>query len=123
MTRVRGIRGATTAGSNTREAIISATKELLGKLIEENAIQIDDLAAAFFTTTEDLNAEFPALAARQMGWACVALLGGREVSVPDAQAQCIRVLLMVNTNKPPQELTHVYLRGATSLRDRGIEGI
>jgi chorismate mutase len=123
MTRVRGVRGATTAESNTREAIISATKELLERVVEENAIRIDDLAAAFFTTTEDLNAEFPALAARQMGWGYVALLGGQEISVPDAQAKCIRVLLMLNTDKAPQELTHVYLRGASSLRDRGIEEV
>lgn len=121
MTHVLGLRGATTADNNTSESIISATKELLEKLVKENSIQTQDLAAAFFTTTDDLNAEFPALAARQMGWNYVALLGGKEVSVPDAQIQCIRVLLMVNTEKTPSELTHVYLKDAINLRDRGAE--
>jgi chorismate mutase len=121
MARVRGIRGATTADSNTREAITQATKELLGRLVEDNDIQVDDVAAAFFTTTEDLNAEFPALAARQMGWDYVALLDGQEMRVPKAQDRCIRVLLIINTDKSPQKLNHVYLKGAASLRDRWTE--
>ena len=123
MSRVRGIRGATTADSNTRDAILQATKELLERLIEANEIRLDDVAAAFFTTTEDLDAEFPPLAARKMGWEYVALLNGREMGVPDSLAQCIRVLLLVNTDKAPQDLTNVYLRGAANLRDRGIEEV
>ena len=123
MSRVRGIRGATTADSNTRDAILQATKELLARLIEANEIRLDDVAAAFFTTTEDLDAEFPPLAARKMGWEYVALLNGREMRVPDSLAQCIRVLLLVNTDKAPQDLTNMYLRGAANLRDRGIEEV
>jgi chorismate mutase len=119
MTEVRGIRGATTAKSNTREAILEATKELLGELISANEIEPDDVAAAFFTATDDLNSEFPALAARQMGWTQVALMCGREMGVPDAQAQCIRVLILMNTDKTPQQLANVYIRGAAGLRDRG----
>ena len=123
MSRVRGIRGATTADSNTRDAILQATQELLERLIEANEMRLDDVAAAFFTTTEDLDAEFPPLAARKMGWEYVALLNGREMRVPDSLAQCIRVLLLVNTDKAPQDLTNVYLRGAANLRDRGIEEV
>ena len=120
MVRVHGIRGATTADANTREAILQATGELLAKLVEDNELEVDDVAAAFFTTTKDLDAEFPAQAARRLGWEYVALMGAREMNVPDSLAQCIRVLLLVNTGKAPGELNNVYLRGAVNLRDRGI---
>jgi chorismate mutase len=123
MARVRGIRGATTADSNTREAILQATKELLGSLVDANGTDPDDVAAAFFTTTDDLNAEFPAVAARQMGWEYVARMCGHEMRVPGAPAQCIRVLLLINTDKAPQDLKNVYLRGATELRNRGVEEV
>ena len=119
MTSIRGIRGATTSQENTKEAILGATRELLEELVSANGIQVEDLAAAFFTTTEDLNAEFPAQAARQVGWTYVALLDGHEMKVPDAIAKCIRVLVLVNTDKAPEELNHVYLRGASNLRARG----
>ena len=122
MVRVRGIRGATTADGNTQEAILEATTEMLARLIEVNDINIDDLVAAFFTTTEDLNAEFPSQAARRMGWEYAALLNGHEMRVPDSIKQCIRVLLLVNTEKAPKELINVYLRGATNLRDIRFQG-
>ena len=120
MSKVRGIRGATTASANTKEAILEATKELLEKLIEANHIDHDDVAATTFTTTQDLNAEFPAVVARQMGWGHVALMCGHEMAVPDAQTRCIRVLILINTDKSPQELTNIYLRGAANLRARGM---
>ena len=120
MARVRGIRGATTADANTKEAILQATSELLAKLVEDNALELDELAAAFFTTTDDLDAEFPAQAARRLGWEYVALIGAREMNVPDSLAQCIRVLLLVNTDKAPGEFNNVYLREAVNLRDRGM---
>jgi chorismate mutase len=119
MALVRGIRGATTASSNTREAILEATAELLGSLSEANDVQLDDVAAVYFTTTDDLNAEFPAQAARKLGWEHVALLGGREMEAPNATPKCIRVLLLVNTDKAPEELRFKYLRGAENLRSRG----
>jgi len=122
MARVRGIRGATTADGNTEGAILEATAEMLARLIEANDIHIDDLTAAFFTTTEDLNAEFPSQAARRMGWDYTALLNGHEMRVPDSIKQCIRVLLLVNTEKAPQDLVNIYLRGATNLRDTGFQG-
>ena len=123
MALVRGIRGATTASSNTREAILEVTTELLESLFEANDVQLGDVAAVYFTTTDDLNAEFPAVAARQMGWEYVARMCGHEMRVPGAPAQCIRVLLLINTDKAPQDLKNVYLRGATELRNRGVEEV
>lgn len=119
MYKVRGIRGATTADGNTREAVLAATGELMERLIEANSIDADDVAAAFFTTTPDLNAEFPAAAARLMGWTHVALMGASEIDVPDAPPLCVRVLILINTDKSAQELVNVYLRGAVNLRKRG----
>lgn len=121
MSKVRGIRGATTAESNTREDVLAAATELMERLIEANSIDADDVAAAFFTTTPDLNAEFPAAAARLMGWTYVALMGASEINVPDAPPLCIRVLILINTDKPPQQIKNIYLRGATNLRKRGAE--
>ena len=117
----RGIRGATTVTENTKDAILSGTTELLERLVDENGIQREQLAAAIFTTTRDLNAEFPAVAARQLGWTDVALLCSHEMDVPNALPSCIRVLLLVNTTKSPQELVNVYLREAKNLRSRGME--
>ena len=121
MAAVRGIRGATTAESNTKDAILEATQELLERLIEANRLDPDDVAAAMFTTTADLNAEFPAVAARRLGWEYVALMDGQEISVPDDQARCIRVLLLVNTDTPARGLRNIYLRDAVNLRYRALE--
>ncbi len=85
-------------------------------MVEANGIEADDVASAFFTTSPDLNAEFPALAARQMGWTDVALLCGHEMNVPGSLAMCLRILLHVNTDKKAADVVHVYLRGARVLR-------
>ncbi|HLB24543.1 MAG TPA: chorismate mutase [Dehalococcoidia bacterium] len=114
--RLRGVRGATTVESNTRDAILSATHELLLALIEANAIRPDDVASVFFSTTQDLNAEFPAVAARDMGWSHAALMCAHEMYVPGSLPMCVRVLLHVNTAKTQDEVRFVYLRGATALR-------
>lgn len=114
--RTRGVRGATTVESNSPDAIIDATKELLSAMIEVNEIQEDDVASAFFTVTQDLNAEFPAVAARQMGWTDVALLCGHEMNKPGSLPMCLRILLHVNTEKAAKEIKHIYLRGARVLR-------
>ena len=114
--RCRGIRGATTVEANTPEAILAATTELLAAMMRANDLQVDDLASAQFTTTRDLNAEFPAVAANEMGWTDVALLCGHEMEVPGSLPMCLRVLLHANTEKGPQELVHMYLRGANVLR-------
>ena len=112
----RGIRGATTVDANEREAILTATRELLALLIRRNAIDRADIASVIFTVTRDIDAEFPALAARQLGWADVPLLCGYEIEVPGSLPLCIRVLLHWNTNKPADEVHHVYARGAERLR-------
>ena len=112
----RGIRGATTAVANTTEAILTATRELLVELVAANLLRVEDLAAAFFTVTDDLNAAFPARAARDLGWQHVALLDAREIAVPGSLARCIRVLLLWNTDTPQSEVVHVYQREARALR-------
>jgi|SRR5215203_2858681 len=115
--RVRGIRGATTVERNTRDEILSATAELLGLLIEANDIDADDVASVIFTTTRDLDAEFPAIVARQhFGWSHVALTCLHEMAVPGSLPMCIRILLHVNTDKAQDEVSHVYARGARVLR-------
>jgi chorismate mutase len=114
--RCRGVRGATTVAANTPEAILEATTELLAELMRVNELEIEDVASAFFTTTRDLNAEFPAVAARQLGWTDVALLCGHEMDVPGSLPMCLRILLHVNTEKDAAALAHIYLRGATALR-------
>ena len=111
----RGIRGATTADANTREAILAATREMLALLIEQNRLQPDDIASAIFSTTPDLNAEFPAVAARDLGWVDTALLCTHEMAVPGSLPRCIRVLIHWNTSCRADEVRHVYIRGARSL--------
>lgn len=112
----RGIRGATTVEANTGQAILDATAELLAAMVEANDIRAEDVASAFFTTTPDLNAEFPALAARSLGWNDVALLCGHEMTVVGSLTMCLRILLHVNTDKRADQIVHVYLRGAKALR-------
>lgn len=112
----RGVRGATTVERNTREDILAATLDLLQRMIDANGIEPEDVASAIFTTTPDLNAEFPALAARMLGWHDVALLCGHEMAVPGALEKCIRILIHWNTTKSAREIQHVYIRGAANLR-------
>lgn len=112
----RGVRGATTVESNTRDDILLATRQMLGLIIRRNGIESADLASATFTVTRDLDAEFPALAARQLGWLEVPLLCGYEIQVAGSLPKCIRVLLHWNTEKTQQEIHHVYIHEATRLR-------
>lgn len=112
----RGIRGATTVERNEREDILAATTELLQLLIERNDLHVEDVASAIFTLTEDLNAEFPALAARALGWTETALMCTREIPVPGSLGNCIRILLHVNTTRSAAEMQHVYIHGAVNLR-------
>ena len=117
MTACRGIRGATTAAANTREDILCATRELLERLVLRNEVQPDDIASIFFTVSDDLDAEYPALAARQLGWVESALLCAREIPVAEKRVErCIRVLLLANTTRTAAEIRHVYLREAVALR-------
>ncbi|MBI2910667.1 MAG: chorismate mutase [Chloroflexi bacterium] len=118
----RGIRGATTVEINEREAILGATRELLALLVEQNSLHPDDVASAIFTTTVDLNAAFPAEAARQLGWTEVPLLCGHEIDVPGSVKGCIRILLHVNTDRSAREINHVYIKEAKNLRGTPPEG-
>ena len=113
---LRGLRGATTATANTSEAILEATGELLGALQTANGFRPEDIESAIFTSSPDLTAEYPARAARQLGWSDVPLLGATEVDVPGGLPRCIRVLLHFYTAAPQGQLKHMYLREAAKLR-------
>jgi chorismate mutase len=112
----RGIRGATTAEDNSAEEILKATRQLLALMIRQNDIKPEDVASAIFSTTTDLDAQFPALAARQLGWFDVALMCVHELDVPGSLRRCIRILLHWNTDKPADEIVHVYVKEARKLR-------
>jgi chorismate mutase len=112
----RGVRGATTADANTREEILTATRQLLALMIRLNGIEPENVASAVFSLTRDLDAEFPALAARQLGWLDVPLLCTYEVDVPGSLRRCVRVLLHWNTAKPQSEIRHIYIKDAVKLR-------
>ena len=117
---VRGIRGAITAEANTAEAIVEATETLLLELVSLNDLDIDEVAFAYLTTTTDLDAEFPALAARRLGWVGVPLLCGNDMIVPGPNPRsvpkCIRILLLYNTDRAQSEMKSAYLRGAQAIR-------
>lgn len=112
----RGVRGATTVTENTAEAILAATRELLFTTIRYNDIDPDDVASVYFTTTTDLNAVYPATAARQLGWYDVPLICGHEMEVPTGLKMCVRFLMHWNTTKSAQEIMHIYLHEAVTLR-------
>ncbi len=114
---VRGIRGATTVSENTELAILTATRELLSKMVENNpALVPEAMASAWFTVTPDLDAAYPAKAARQLDWQLVPLLCTQEIPVPGGLAMCVRVLIHWNTDRTQAEIQHVYLGEAVVLR-------
>ncbi len=112
----RGVRGATTVDENSREAIMEATRQLLETITRLNDMDLDDIASVYFTTTTDLDAAYPAAAARELGWFDVALLCAHEMNVNEGLPRCIRVLIHWNTPLLARDLHHVYLRGAKVLR-------
>ncbi|HEY7201920.1 MAG TPA: chorismate mutase [Candidatus Dormibacteraeota bacterium] len=118
---VRGIRGATTAAVNEAGAIVDATEELLRELVRRNELVIEEIAFVYFTTTPDLDAEYPALAARRMGWVDVPLLCGHDMDVrkpnPRGVQLCVRVLILYNTERRQGEMRHAYLRGARAIKE------
>ncbi len=116
MTVCRGVRGATTVTENSRDAILRATRQMLALMIRRNQIKSTDIASAIFTVTRDVNAEFPALAARQLGWIEVPLLCGYEIEVPGSLPLCIRVLVHWNTDLPQSDIQHIYIHDAVRLR-------
>jgi chorismate mutase len=113
---IRGVRGATTVEADTKDEILTATRQLLALMIRVNQIQSEDVASALFSVTADLNAEFPALAARQLGWLEVPMLCTHELSVPGSLPKCIRILVHWNTEKTQSQIQHVYIREAVRLR-------
>jgi len=114
---VRGLRGATTCEENTPEQITEVTQELLVEMLQRNGVSHDDVISVLFTTTPDLTASFPATAARGVGFGDVPLLCASEINVPGAMPLTVRVLIHAYTERDREELRHVYLRKAFSLRD------
>ena len=112
----RGVRGATTIEANTRDAILEATRDLLQQLIAANDLHPDAIASVIFSTTPDINAEYPAVAARELGWLDTALFCTHEMNVPGSLQRCVRVLIHWNTPRSAREIVHVYIRGAAQLR-------
>lgn len=116
MTCLRGIRGATRVKENSKESIFTASKELLLAIVRANDVETEDIASIFLTTSPDLNAEFPAYAARDLGWIAVPLLCAQEIGVPGSMTRLIRILLHVNTTKSQSEIKHQYLGETKKLR-------
>ena len=116
MSKIRGIRGAISVPRNTKDEIVSSTMLLLCKMIGMNKVKIEDVASIIFSVTDDLNAEFPAIAARRLRWLSTPLLCTYEVDVPGSVKRCIRILMHVNSNKTQSSIKHVYLRDAKKLR-------
>ena len=121
MTVCRGLRGATRVESNTPQGIYGATREVLQEMIDANGIEERDVAMAYFTVTPDIDAAFPAAAARQLGWNSTALMCATEIAVPNSLSGCVRVLILINTDKEPHELHNIYLKGTEVLRSHGAE--
>jgi len=116
-TYAHALRGATIIPANTSEAIYAGTRELLALMLEQNDIVVEQIASAFFTVTLDLNAAFPAKAARQIGWKHVALLCATEIPVPGAMPMCLRVLVHFNATRPRASYRNIYIHGAEHLLD------
>lgn len=113
---MRAIRGAITVSENTRESILEGTRELLLEIIKRNNVDNLNIISAIFTVTRDLNATFPAIAARELGWTDVSLICTNEIDVPNSLKSCVRVLIHFNTDKSNIDINHVYLKGAKVLR-------
>jgi chorismate mutase len=113
---VNAIRGATTVDENTEQEILEATSELLKAMLEQNGIETEDIISVIFSVTTDLNAAFPAVAARRMGWTETALMCTYEIDVPGSLRKCIRVMMHIRTEKRSRELKFVYLKAARQLR-------
>ena len=118
---VRGIRGATNVDVNGAESIVAATRELLERIVAANGLATEDVASVIFTATSDLDAAYPARAAREMGWVHVPLLCMQEMAVVGSLSRCIRVLVLWNTDRPAGQVRHVYLRRARALRPDLVE--
>lgn len=114
---LRAVRGATTVEEDTPEVVTERVVALLGEILERNGLEEDDIVSILFTATEDIVSIFPATAARNMGLGAVPLICARELAVVGSVPRCIRVMLHVTTERPREEIHHVYLEGAQGLRD------
>ena len=114
---VRALRGATTTTKDNPEEIAARTVELLGEMFERNGVDHDDLISIWFTVTDDLTSAFPATAARSIGLGDVPLMCSTEIPVPGSMPRCIRVMAHLNTDRRREDLRHVYLHDAATLRD------
>ncbi len=112
----RGVRGAIGVDANEADAIVAATRELLERIVAANGLAVEDVASVVFTVTPDLDAAYPARAARQMGWVNTPLLCMQEMTVAGGLPRCIRVLIHWNTDLSPRQIRHVYLGRARALR-------
>ncbi|MDQ2085789.1 chorismate mutase [Herbivorax sp. ANBcel31] len=112
---VKAIRGATTVSNNDKHEIINETQKLLDEIIKENHLSKDDIISIIFTATKDLDAAFPAVAAREIGMNDVALMCMNEIDVPDSLKKCIRVMFHVNTDTD-KIIRHIYLNDSKVLR-------
>jgi chorismate mutase len=113
---VRAVRGAIQVDANDRDVILESTAELVTAVMSRNDLSTDDVISVLFTATPDLTAEFPALAARKIGFHAVPLMCATEIAVPGAMPRVVRLMAHVETDRPRSELQHVYLRGAAALR-------
>ncbi len=116
MILLRGIRGAITVDKNESTEIVEKVAELLSAMVQANKIEVEDIGAAIFSSTPDINSAFPAVAARELGWTEVPLFGTQEIDSPNGISHCIRVLILLNTDLSQKEIKHIYLRGAVVLR-------
>ncbi|HUR50046.1 MAG TPA: chorismate mutase [Acidimicrobiales bacterium] len=114
---VRALRGATTVDADTREQVSERVAELLAEVLSRNAVMHDDLISMFFTATSDVTSMFPATAARAVGMGDIPLLCSQELNIDGGTPRCIRVLVHLNTERTREHLHHVYLHGASGLRD------
>lgn len=114
---VRGIRGASTVKNNDESEILQVTSELLNEIIIENKVNPEDICSVFITVTQDLDATFPARAIRRMsGWELVPLMCSTEIPVQNSLPKCVRLMVLINTEKKQDEIIHVYLNEAKHLR-------
>ena len=113
---VRGIRGAISVDKNNRQEIIMETQHLLQEIVKKNNINHEDVCSIFFSVTTDLTSEFPAIAARKLGFSHTPLLCLTEIPVQGSLARVVRILVHWNTDIPQKDMVHVYLKDATSLR-------
>ena len=113
---VRAIRGASQVDANDRDSILEGTAELVTAVMTRNDLTPDDVISVLFTVTPDLTAEFPALAARKLGFHAVPLMCATEIPVKTAMPRVVRLMAHVETDRPRAQVQHVYLRGAVALR-------